>query len=149
MGESNGLAEHSQNDSSCAWDWVWGELEERDLTQPAPSRSFRSFIPLWVINGSVSFLMEGNGEEMVSCLSFVRDLFKRALVFPGNRSGLCISRHEELLRLRLDVRCVHDGGAQAFLCEAVPFSFPILVPSALCQGHPVSCCGTRGVEGPS
>lgn len=64
--------------------------------------------------------------------SFIRDLFKRVLVFPGNRSGLCICRDEELLRLRLAVRCLDDGGAQAFLCEAIPLSCPIPVPLALC-----------------
>lgn len=79
--------------------------------------------------------------------SFVRDLFKTALAFPGNRSGLCISRDEQLVRLRLDVRCLDDGGAQTFLCEAIPLSLPIPVTWALCQGHPVSCCCWMEGEG--
>lgn len=94
-GESNGLAQHSQNDSSCAWDWVCGELEERDLSQPVTSRSFRSFISLLVINGSASFLMEGNREEMVSCLHLSGICLKgrspsleigQGCVFPGMSS---------------------------------------------------------------
>lgn len=97
VGESNGLAQHSQNDSSCAWGWVHGELEERDLTQPVTSRSFRSFISLLVINGSVSFLMEGNREEMVSCLHLSGICLKgrsrsleigQGCVFPGMRNWL-------------------------------------------------------------
>lgn len=92
-GGNNGLAQHSQSDSSCAWDWARGE--ERDLTQPVTSRSFRSFISLLVINSSVSFLMEGNREEMVSCLHLSGICLKgcscsleigQGCVFPGMRS---------------------------------------------------------------
>lgn len=48
-------------------------------------RQWRSFISLLVINGSVSFLMEGNREEMVSHIH----LSGICLNGAGNRSGLC------------------------------------------------------------
>lgn len=66
--------------------------------------------------------------------SFVRGLFKWALAFAGNRSGLCIFMEEKLVGLGcvLDVWLVKPS--QVFLCGAVPLTFP--GPSAPRQGHP-------------
>ena len=61
--------------------------------------------------------------------SFVRDLFKWALAFPGNRSWLCIFTDKKLVGLGLDVRCL-DGGALA--------GFPVRGPSPrLSHPHPL------------
>lgn len=114
--------------------------EERDLTHAVTSRSFRGFISLLVINGGVSFLMEGNREEMVSCVHL---------------SGLCLNGRSHSLDIghgcvfswtrsslgwgwMSDVWMVESS--QAFLCEAIPLAFPIPILSALRQGRPASRC---------
>lgn len=74
--------------------------EERAQANAVPRRSFRGFISLLVINGRVSFLMEGNREEMVSRVHLSGVCLNRA----GNRSGLCTFEKKKPVGLGLDVR---------------------------------------------
>lgn len=70
----------------CAWE----PMGPVAVAEPVlPRRCWRGFISLWVINGSVSFLMEGNREEMVSHIH----LSGICLNGAGNRSGLCASKN--------------------------------------------------------
>lgn len=109
-----------------------GELGEKDPTHAVTSSSFRGFISSLVINGSVSFLMEGNREEMVPCLHL---------------SGICLNGCSHSLEVGQD--CVFSGtrtwlgwmsdvwSTRRLSCARL-FLIPIL--SAQCQGRPVSCC---------
>lgn len=112
-----------------------------DLTHAVTSRSFTGFISLLVINGSVSFLMEGNREEMVSCLHL---------------SGICLNGRS--CSLEIGHACVFSRKrswlgwgwmsavrmaerSQVFLCQVFPSPFPSPSSRPLARDTPCPAAG--------